>query len=92
MIAVTLFRRDLRVDYLEQDPQYPEELTVLEACFHHGNSTVELIKEYERCMETEGHPGLENLLARMDQEKLGNMNRKPNKFFRNSKFATSTKK
>ena len=49
--------------------QYPEELTVLEACFHHGNSTVELIKEYERCMETEGHPGLEDLLARMDQEK-----------------------
>ena len=37
------FRRDLRVGYLEQDPQYPEELTVLEACFHHGNSTVELI-------------------------------------------------
>lgn len=57
------------MDYLEQDPQYPEELTVLEACFHHGNSTVELIKEYERCMETEGHPGLEDLLARMDQEK-----------------------
>ena len=23
-----VFRRDLRVDYLEQDPQYPEELTV----------------------------------------------------------------
>lgn len=87
-----VFRRDLRVDYLEQDPQYPEELTVLEACFHHGNSTVELIKEYERCMETEGHPGLENLLARMDQEKPGNMNRKPSKFFRNSKSATSTKK
>ena len=87
-----VFRRDLRVDYLEQDPQYPEELTVLEACFHHGNSTVELIKEYERCMETEGHPGLENLLARMDQEKAGNMNRKPSKFFRNSKSVTSTKK
>ena len=64
-----VFRRDLRVDYLEQDSQYPEELTVLEACFHHGNSTVELIKEYERCMETEGHPGLEDLLVRMDHEK-----------------------
>lgn len=64
-----VFRRDLRVDYLEQDPKYPEELTVLEACFHHGNSVVELIKEYERCMETEGHPGLEELLARMDHEK-----------------------
>lgn len=64
-----VFRRDLRVAYLEQDPKYPEELTVLEACFHHGNSVVELIKEYERCMETEGHPGLEDLLVRMDHEK-----------------------
>ena len=64
-----VFRRDLRVDYLEQDPQYPEELTVLEACFHHGNSTVELIKEYERCMETDGHPGMDELLVRLDQEK-----------------------
>ena len=42
-----VFRRDLRVGYLEQDPHYPEDLTVLEACFYHGNSTVELIKEYE---------------------------------------------
>jgi len=63
------FRRDLRVGYLEQDPQYPTELTVLEACFHHGNPTVELIKEYERCMETEGNPGLEEILVRMDHEK-----------------------
>lgn len=64
-----VFRRDLRVGYLEQDPQYPADITVLEACFLHGNSTVELIKEYERCMDTEGHPGLDELLARMEQEK-----------------------
>jgi ATP-binding cassette subfamily F protein uup len=63
------FRRDLRVGYLEQDPRYPEELTVLEACFHHGNSVVALIRDHERCLETEGHPGLDELLARMDQEK-----------------------
>ena len=62
-----VFRRDLCVGYLEQDPHYPEELTVLEACFHHGNTTVQLIKEYERCMETEGNPGMEDLLARMEQ-------------------------
>ncbi len=67
--GAVVFRRDLKVGYLEQDPQYPKELTVLEACFHHGNNVVELIKEYERCMETEGHPGLEDLLARMDHEK-----------------------
>ena len=63
------FRRDLQVGYLEQDPNYPEHLTVLEACFHHGNAVVQLIKEYERCMETDGHPGLDELLTRMDSEK-----------------------
>ena len=63
------FRRDLRVGYLEQSPKYPEELTVLEACFYHGNSTVELIKEYERCMETPGNPGMAELLVRMEHEK-----------------------
>ncbi|WP_071145290.1 ribosomal protection-like ABC-F family protein [Bacteroides ihuae] len=71
-----VFRRDLRVAYLEQDPQYPSELTVLEACFHKGNSTVELIKEYEHCMETEGHPGLEELLIRMEHEKAWDYERK----------------
>lgn len=71
-----VFRRDLRVAYLEQDPRYPEELTVLEACFHHGNSTVELIREYEHCMETEGHPGLEELLIRMEHEKAWDYERK----------------
>ena len=63
------FRRDLRVGFLEQDPIYPAGLTVLEACFHHGNPITELIREYEQCMATEGHPHLESLLERMDAEK-----------------------
>ena len=29
MTEVILYRRDLKVAYLEQDPHYPEELTVL---------------------------------------------------------------
>lgn len=70
------FRRDLRVGYLPQDPEYPEELTVLEACFYHGNSIVELIKEYELCMETAGNPGLEDILARMEHEKAWDYERK----------------
>ena len=70
------FRRDLRVGYLEQAPSYPAGLTVLEACFHHGNSTVELIKEYEECMETLGNPGLEELLGRMEHEKAWDYERK----------------
>ena len=70
------FRRDLRVGYLEQAPSYPAGLTVLEACFHHGNSTVELIKKYEECMETPGNPGLEDLLGRMEHEKAWDYERK----------------
>lgn len=70
------FRRDLRVGYLEQSPQYPGELTVLEACFYHGTPVVQLIKEYERCMETEGNPGLDELLARMEQEKAWDYERR----------------
>ena len=73
-----VYRRDLRVGYLEQDPQYPEDLTVLEACFYHGTPVVQLIKEYEKCMETEGNPGLEDLLARMEQEKAWDYERKAN--------------
>lgn len=70
------FRRDLRVGYLEQSPQYPDDITVLEACFYHGTPVVQLIKEYEKCMETEGNPGLEDLLARMEHEKAWDYERK----------------
>ena len=62
-------KRDLRIGYLEQTPYYPGELTVLEACFYHGNAIVNLVKEYEHCMEDPGHPGLDDLLVRMEHEK-----------------------
>ena len=73
--AIT-YRRDVRVGYLEQSPVYPPELTVLEACFWHASPVTQLIKEYERCMETEGNPGLEELLARMEHEKAWDYERK----------------
>jgi ATP-binding cassette subfamily F protein uup len=71
-----VYRRDLRVGYLEQDPHYPEQLSVIEACFHHGNDTVQLIREYEQCMETEGHPHLEDLLNQMDHAKAWDYERR----------------
>ncbi len=61
-----VFRRDLKVGYLEQAPVYPGDLTVLEACFYQGNETVNLIREYEHCLETPGNPGLDELLLRME--------------------------
>ena len=61
--------RDIRVGYLEQTPVYPMDLTVIEACFWHGNDTTNLIREYERCMSIPGNPGLQEILDRMEHEK-----------------------
>ena len=64
-----VFRKDLRVGYLEQSPSYPEELTVLQACFHSKNEIVRLIAEYEEAMAKEDHSNLEDILTRMDSFK-----------------------
>lgn len=64
-----VFRRDLKVGYLEQTPAYPPELTVIEACFSHGNEVTNLIREYENCMNTPGNPRMEEILDRMEHEK-----------------------
>lgn len=71
-----IYRRDTQVGYLEQSPVYPLELTVLEACFWHGNPVTQLIQAYEVCMETEGNPGMEELLARMEHEKAWDYERR----------------
>ena len=73
-----VLKNDLRIGYLEQTPNYPIDLTVIEACFWHGNETTNLIREYETCMassrwsgagETEGQKGLQDILDRMEQQK-----------------------
>lgn len=64
-----IYRRDLRVGYLEQSPNYPQEYTVIEACFSHGNEITNLIREYETCMSSADHPNLDNILDRMEKEK-----------------------
>ena len=71
-----VFRRDLRVSYLEQMPHYPEMLTVLEACFQSDNEIIRTIARYEAMMIREEahqpHPDgetLEDLLHLMDYHK-----------------------
>ena len=64
-----VFRKDLRVGYLEQSPSYPEDLTVLQACFYSTNETVQLIAAYEEALAQEDHARLEELLLRMDSLK-----------------------
>ena len=64
-----VFRNDLRIGYLEQTPNYPLDLTVIEACFWHGNETTNLIREYETCMASSSQEGLQDILDRMEQQK-----------------------
>ncbi len=64
-----VFHNDLRVGYLEQTPNYPLDLTVIEACFWHGNETTNLIREYETCMASATQEGLQDILDRMEQQK-----------------------
>ena len=64
-----VYRKDLRIGYLEQAPQYPPGMTVIEACFWHGNETTNLIREYEQCMATPGNPGLQEILEQMEHRK-----------------------
>lgn len=70
------FRNNIQIGYLEQSPVYPEGMTVMEACFYHGNEITRLIKEYEKCMATEGNPGLDDLLSQMEQLKAWDYERK----------------
>lgn len=61
-----VFRRDLKVGYLEQTPQYPSDISVMEACFWHGNEQTDLIRSYETCMRTPGNPDLDSILEQME--------------------------
>ncbi len=63
------FRRDLRVGYLEQDPRYPQNISVLEACFYSENETVQLISQYEKAMSSGDHSNLEQILEQMEHLK-----------------------
>ncbi|MFR9164816.1 MAG: ABC-F family ATP-binding cassette domain-containing protein [Dysgonomonas sp.] len=63
------FRRDLQIAYLEQDPKFPEHLTVLEACFSSDNEITKLIAEYEYIMQSGDNKNLDAVLQRMDMLK-----------------------
>ena len=61
-----VFRRDLTLGYLEQDPRFPAGLTVLEACFHGQNEMVQTIARYEQAMARNDAAQLDELLTRME--------------------------
>lgn len=64
--GTVVYHRDLRIAYLEQDPYYPSDLTVIQACFQSGNEVTDLIAEYEQVINSADQANLNNILQRMD--------------------------
>ena len=63
------FRRDLRVGYLNQNPDFPKDLSVIDACLQSDNDVVRAIAAYEHCMASGNHEKLDELIALMDLHK-----------------------
>lgn len=63
------FKRDLRIGYLDQNPDFPKELSVINACLRSDNEAVRTIAAYEHCMMSEKQEGLDEILSQMDLHK-----------------------
>ncbi|MBK7872484.1 MAG: ABC-F family ATP-binding cassette domain-containing protein [Saprospiraceae bacterium] len=70
--ANLLLRRDIRVGYLVQDPEFAEGATVIDAALDSENPLVQVVKQYELAMLGVGVP-LESVLAKMDDLKAWDM-------------------
>lgn len=66
--ANILLRRDIRVGYLVQEPEFAEGATVIDAVLDSDNPLVQVVKQYELAMIGVGEP-LEKVLAKMDDLK-----------------------
>ncbi|MFA5971027.1 MAG: ABC-F family ATP-binding cassette domain-containing protein [Lentimicrobiaceae bacterium] len=59
-------RRDLRIDYLQQNPQLDESKTILDTVFSKGTGLIKVIHDYEFALEAVKHkpgPESDNLLS-----------------------------
>jgi ATP-binding cassette subfamily F protein uup len=61
-----VFPKGIRTGYLEQNPQYPSDLTVMQACFFSKNETVKAIEEYEEAIVDGNNDKLERAILKMD--------------------------
>ena len=59
-------RRDLRIAYLEQNPEYAADLAVLEACSRPANPALRAIAAYEQAVADPAQDGLQEAMSRMD--------------------------
>ena len=61
-----IFRNDVSVGYLEQNPVFNEEKTVFDEVFSSSNQLINLIRDYEKAVELDDKKAIEELLVKMD--------------------------
>lgn len=61
-----IFRNDITVGYLDQDPQLEPENTVFEEVFNSDSPVLSLIKAYEEAVASDDSTALEKLIPEMD--------------------------
>lgn len=60
-------RGGIRVGYLEQEPDFDGELTVIEACLRRNIEKADVIARYERAVEAGDEKALQHLMEEMDR-------------------------
>ncbi len=58
--------KDINVVFFEQDPQFQEDLSILDNIFHHPNPVTTAIKSFEAASETEDTDSLMKSIEQMD--------------------------
>ena len=58
--------KDINVVFFEQDPQFQEELSILDNIFHHPNPVTTAIKSFEAASETEDTDAIMDSIEQMD--------------------------
>jgi len=58
--------KDINVVFFEQDPQFQEELSILDNIFHHPNPVTTAIKAFEAASETEDTDAIMDSIEQMD--------------------------
>lgn len=64
--GTTIFRNDITIGYLEQDPQLKAENTVFEEVFNSDSPVLNIIKAYEKAVTENDSDALEKLIPEMD--------------------------
>ncbi|MGB5988584.1 MAG: ABC-F family ATP-binding cassette domain-containing protein [Marinifilaceae bacterium] len=64
-----IFRNDLRLGYLEQQPKINENNSIIDEIFTADSKELNAIRQYEHMMENDIQEGLDDVLAQMDSLK-----------------------